>query len=111
MGFPSRAAVAVVFRAVLLSREPATNLVAICPHCLCRRTSLAETVWRLETPILLRKSACVERPIMKLIRAKFLLVALLAAVATVASVASLTSANHHPANVIASDDPKGGGGG
>jgi hypothetical protein len=67
--------------------------------------------WRLETPLLLRKSACVERSIMKLIRAKLLLVALLAAVATVASVATLTSANHHPANVIASDDPKGGGGG
>ena len=67
--------------------------------------------WRLETPFLLRESACVERPIMKLIRAKFLLAALLAAVATVASVATLTSANHHPANVIASDDPKGGGGG
>jgi hypothetical protein len=67
--------------------------------------------WRLETPFSLRESACVERPIMKLIRAKSLLAALLAAVATVASVATLTSANQHPVNVIASDDPKGGGGG
>jgi hypothetical protein len=64
--------------------------------------------WRLETPILLRESACLERPIMKSIRVKFLLAALLAAVA---SVATLTSANQHPVNVIASDDPKGGGGG
>jgi hypothetical protein len=67
--------------------------------------------WRLEIPFSWRESASLERPIMKLIRAKFLLVALLAAVATVASVATLTSANHHPLNVIASDDPKGGGGG
>jgi hypothetical protein len=67
--------------------------------------------WRLETSFLSRESACLERPIMKLIRAKFLLAALLAAVATVASVATLTTANHHSANVIASDDPKGGGGG